>query len=97
MATGLNLPNGVALQDGNLYVAEVSRILRFDDIENNLDNPRFVVVKNDLPTETHHGWKFIDFGPDGKLYVPIGAPCNICDPAPNYATINRMNKDGTGF
>lgn len=97
LATGLNMPNGVALRNGALYVAEVSRILRFDDIENNLDKPTFVVIKDDLPTETHHGWKFIDFGPDGKLYVPIGGPCNICDRGDPYATINRMNADGTGF
>ena len=97
LAENLTMPNGVALKDGTLYVAEVSRILRFDDIQNNLDTPTFVVVKDGLPTETHHGWKFIDFGPDGKLYIPIGAPCNICDKGDPYATINRMDKDGSNF
>ena len=77
---GLNQPNGVALLKGSLYVAEVNRVLRYDDIENRLDNPPSPVVVNDsFPTDKHHGWKFIRFGPDGKLYVPVGAPCNICE------------------
>jgi glucose/arabinose dehydrogenase len=59
----------------------VNRILRYDDIDNRLDNPPApVVVTDSLPRDTHHGWKFIAFGPDGKLYVPVGAPCNICEP-----------------
>ncbi len=75
-----NMPNGVALKDGDLYVAEVNRILKFEDIENNLTlNLSPEVVYDQYPEESHHGWKFIDFGPDGKLYVPVGAPCNICE------------------
>ncbi len=75
VASGLQMPVGVAYKDGNLYVSAVSRILRFDDIERRLDNPPAPVVVTDrLPGETHHGWKFIAFGPDGKLYVPVGAP-----------------------
>lgn len=98
IAKGLKMPNGVAFRDGALYVAEVSRILRFDDIENRLDNPPTpVVVYDQYPTETHHGWKYIAFGPDGKLYVPVGAPCNICEPDEIYATITRMNPDGSGL
>lgn len=94
----LRMPNGVAFRDGSLYVAEVSRILRYDDIENRLaDPPEPVVVYDDYPTDRHHGWKFIDFGPDGKLYVPVGAPCNICDPEDPYASITRINPDGTGL
>lgn len=89
------MPNGIALKDGNLYVAEINRLLRYDDIENNLDDPKFVVIKDDFPTDRSHGWKFIAFGPDGKLYIPIGAPCNICDKGDPYATITRMNPDGT--
>lgn len=74
------MPNGVAFREGALYVAEVSRILRFDNIEDSLDKPPApVVVYDKFPDETHHGWKFIAFGPDGLLYVPVGAPCNICD------------------
>ena len=99
IVSGLNMPNGVAFKDGNLYVAEVSRIIKFSDIEKKLDNPgKPEVVYDKFPTESHHGWKYIAFGPDGKLYVPVGAPCNICEPkAPIYASINRMNADGTGL
>ncbi len=95
----LNSPNGVAFKDGSLYVAEINRILRYDDIENKLSNPpEPVVVYDKFPTETHHGWKFIAFGPDGKLYVPVGAPCNICESKDSiFATITRMNADGTGM
>lgn len=97
--TGLNMPNGVAFRDGDLYVAEVSRILKYEGIESKLDNPgEPVIVYDKFPTETHHGWKYIAFGPDGKLYVPVGAPCNICEPTdPVYAAIHRMNADGTGL
>src|SRR6267378_6165578 len=81
VASGLRSPSGVALKDGALYVAEVSRILRFDDIEAQLDaRSKPVVVTDRYPRETHHGLKFIRFGPDGRLYVPVGAPCNICEP-----------------
>jgi len=99
IASGLNSPNGVALRDGALYVAEVSRILRFDDIESRLENPpRPVVVTDRFPREGHHGWKFIRFGPDGWLYVPVGAPCNICEPDPNrYALISRIRPDGSAY
>lgn len=96
VADGLESPNGVAWRDGDLYVAEISRILRFEDIDSRLDNPpEPVIVTDDYPTDGHHGWKFIAFGPDGKLYVPIGAPCNICNEE-GYAVITRINPDGTG-
>lgn len=96
LATGLKMPNGVAFRDGDLYVAEVNRIIKFENIEANLENPPTpVVVYDQYPKDTHHGWKFIDFGPDGKLYVPVGAPCNICEPAEIYASITRINPDGT--
>jgi len=98
IATGLNTPNGVAIRDGALFVAELNRILRYDDIEARLGNPpEPVVVYDALPSERMHGWKFIRFGPDGKLYVPVGAPCNICDRTgedERFATITRMNPDG---
>lgn len=97
IASGLNMPNGVAFKDGDLYVAEVSRILRFPKIETDLSNPpEPVVVTDQYPGETHHGWKYIAFGPDGKLYVPVGAPCNICEPDEIYASITRINDDGSG-
>jgi glucose/arabinose dehydrogenase len=98
LAKGLNEPNGVAVKDGALYVAEVSRILRFDGIEALLKSPgRPVVVTDALPKDGHHGWKFIAFGPDGWLYVPVGAPCNICKRSDPYAAITRMKPDGTHF
>lgn len=99
VASGLQLPVGVAWRDGNLYVSAVSRVLRLDGIDKRLSNPPEPMAINDkLPTETHHGWKFIAFGPDGKLYVPVGAPCNICRPDENrYANIMRMNADGSGL
>ena len=89
----------MAWRDSSLYVSAVSRIVRLDGIDKRLDNPPEPVVVNDkLPTETHHGWKFIAFGPDGKLYVPVGAPCNICHPDENrYANLMRMNADGSGL
>ncbi|WP_291994073.1 PQQ-dependent sugar dehydrogenase [Candidatus Accumulibacter sp. ACC003] len=97
VASGLQRPVGVAYKDGSLYVSAVNRILRYDDIERRLDDPPTPVLVTDrLPSETHHGWKFIAFGPDGKLYVPVGAPCNICEPdAQRYANILRMNDDGS--
>lgn len=98
---GLNMPNGVAFKGGALYVAEVSKIWRLDNIEASLaEPPKPVLIYDSLPIDKHHGWKYIAFGPDGKLYVPIGAPCNICDDAerdPRYASICRLNPDGSGF
>ncbi len=94
----LNMPNGVAFRNGDLYVAAVNKILRYRDIENNLENPPAPeVIYDNYPEDTHHGWKYIAFGPDGKLYVPVGAPCNICEPDASkmYATITRMDPDGT--
>ena len=99
IATDLEMPNGVAVKDGDLYVAEYNRILRYDDIEKQLANPpEPVVINDDYPSEKHHGWKFIDFGPDGKLYVPVGAPCNICESEEEiFNTITRINPDGSGL
>ncbi|RDI99280.1 sorbosone dehydrogenase family protein [Dyella solisilvae] len=98
IASGLQLPVGVAFRNGDLYISAVSKILVLRDIENHLDNPPAPeVVYDKFPTETHHGWKFIAFGPDGKLYVPIGAPCNICDKDKDYAKLTRMNPDGSGL
>jgi glucose/arabinose dehydrogenase len=97
VASGLNMPNGVAIKDGNLYVAEVNRILKYKDIEQNYRKKPFPeIIRDDFPTDRHHGWKFIRFGPDGKLYVPVGAPCNIClSEDERFASIMRMNPDGS--
>lgn len=94
IAKGLHRPNGVAFKDGALYVAELSRILRFDDIENRLDNPpQPVVVFDALPKDETHGWKFLALGPDGWLYFNIGSPCNSCVPPYTHAQIVRLNTD----
>jgi glucose/arabinose dehydrogenase len=97
IAKGLNAPNGVAFKDGSLYVAEINRVLRFDKIEEQLANPpRPVVINESYPKDSHHGFKFIAFGPDGKLYIPVGAPCNVCEKKdPRYASITRMKADGS--
>ena len=99
IARNLNKPNGVAFRAGALYVAEISRVLRYDGIEFRLFSPpEPVVVNESFPKDGHHGWKFIAFGPDGLLYVPVGAPCNICERAdPRYAAILRMRPDGKGL
>lgn len=97
IASGLNTPNGVAYRQGSLYVAEIDRILRYDDIDNRLQTPPAPVIVTTLPAERHHGWRYMAFGPDDKLYVAIGAPCNVCDrDKEGYATIVRMNADGSG-
>ncbi|MDD5322373.1 MAG: PQQ-dependent sugar dehydrogenase [Methylococcales bacterium] len=97
IASGLNMPNGVAYKDGSLYVAEVNRIIRFDPINQQLANPpKPVVVYDRFPTDRHHGWKYLRFGPDNKLYTAVGAPCNICNPEKEiYASLVRLNPDGS--
>ena len=99
VASGLNMPVGVAFRSGALYVSAIDRILRLDKIEERLlQPPAPQLVTNRFPGDTHHGWKFIAFGPDGLLYVPVGAPCNVCDPDSNrYANIMRMQADGSGL
>jgi len=96
VARGLWSPNGVAYREGSLYVAEINRVIRYPDIMRHLRNPGPPVVVNDtFPARRWHGWKFIRFGPDGKLYVPVGAPCNVCvQNDPRFSTIMRMDPDG---
>ena len=97
IASGLQLPVGVAYREGALYISAVSRILRIDGIDDKLDQPgRPVVVTDRFPTETHHGWKFIAFGPDGDLYVPVGAPCNVCErDDARYYNLQKIKPDGS--
>jgi glucose/arabinose dehydrogenase len=99
LANGMNSPNGVAFKDGSLYVAEIDRILRYDNIEASLpDLPEPVVINDDYPTDGHHGWKFIRFGPDGRLYIPVGAPCNICEIEDTpYGKITSIAADGSDY
>lgn len=93
----MKVPNGIAVHDGALYVAEMTRILRYPDIEAMLPEvPQPEVVYDALPEESHHGWRYIAFGPDDKLYVSIGAPCNVCE-RDGFANISRMNADGSEF
>ncbi|MGR8934218.1 MAG: PQQ-dependent sugar dehydrogenase [Gammaproteobacteria bacterium] len=99
IASGLFKPNGVAYRSGALYVAEVNRIIRYDNILQQLAAaPKPRVVYDRLPKERWHGWKYLRFGPDGKLYTAVGAPCNICNPEKDvYASLVRLNADGSGF
>jgi glucose/arabinose dehydrogenase len=99
LGRGMNMPNGVAFRDGALYVAEVNRILRYDNIEADLSNPpEPTIINQDFPSAQHHGWKFIRFGPDGLLYVPVGAPCNVCEPPGElFSAITRLKPDGSGL
>ena len=98
---GLNQPNGLAVKDGALYVLAINKVFRFDDIENKLDNPGTGVElteKFNLPDTVHHNWKYADFGPDGKLYIQVGANCNICEINPGiHGQIRRYNADGSGM
>lgn len=99
IAEGLFMPNGVAYHKGDLYVAEVNRVIKFRNIDATYkDKPKYEIVNNTFPSDRHHGWKFIAFGPDSMLYVPVGAPCNIClMEDERYASIMRMKPDGTGL
>jgi glucose/arabinose dehydrogenase len=93
----LTQPAGVAYGNGALYVMAIDKVLRFDGIAKNADaKPEDLTAKFELPPEQHHNWKYIAFGPDKKLYVPFGAPCNICEPSKEYAQIRRYNADGSG-
>ncbi len=96
IATGLNSPNGLALHNGTLYIAEINKISKIDNVEAQLDNPpKPTVIYDDLPSDAPHGWKFLTVGPDNKLYFNIGAPCNICMPSDRHAQIRRINLDGS--
>lgn len=99
IAQGLETPNGIAYRNGSLFIAQIGRILRLDGIDAHLAKPpKPVVITDALPKFEHHGWRYIKFGPDGWLYIPIGAPCNICKrDEPTFASIARMKPDGTGL
>jgi glucose/arabinose dehydrogenase len=98
IASGLYRPNGVAFKNGTLYIMELSQLSKIDKIEDNLDNPpKPTVILDGLPKDEAHGWKYIAIGPDNKLYFEIGQPCNNCLPPEGYATMRRVNLDGTGM
>jgi glucose/arabinose dehydrogenase len=93
---GAQQPEWRRVRDGALYIAEINRILRIDNVEANLGQPAAPVVVTDAyPADFHHGWKFIGFGPDGRLYVPVGANCNTCEPAAEYSMISSIKPDGS--
>ena len=97
LVSGLYRPNGLAIKDGTLYIAELSQISKIEKVEDNLDkSPKPTVIYSDLPKDEAHGWKFIAIGPDNKLYVEIGQPCNNCLPPDTHAQIRRINLDGSG-
>ena len=92
---GMNTPNGIAFHDGDLYVAEIDRVFRYRDVEEHLEAmPEGELLDIELPSDKHHGWRYIGFGPDNKLYISIGAPCNVCEEF-EYAQIIRVNVDGS--
>ncbi|MBM3482004.1 MAG: sorbosone dehydrogenase family protein [Alphaproteobacteria bacterium] len=99
LVEGLFSPNGVAFRDGALYIAEIHRLSKIENVEARAGDERVepATVAEAFPLKQHHGWKFIRFGPDGKLYVPVGAPCNVCALEDPYGTIQRINPDGTGL
>ncbi|MEO1290149.1 MAG: PQQ-dependent sugar dehydrogenase [Chloroflexota bacterium] len=93
----LNSPNGIDLVDGDLYVAEIGQITRYDDIEDNLTSAESILITDALPEAGHHGWRYMGYAPDGMLYVAIGAPCNVCELEEMFGTIHRLNLDGTNL
>ncbi len=101
LTQGLTQPNGLAFKDGALYVLAINRVLRYDNIEDKLDNPGTPVELTDkfgLPDTVHHNWKYAAFGPDGKLYIQVGANCNACEINPGiHGQIRRYNPDGSGM
>ena len=98
IASGLDRPNGLAFKDGTLYIAEGTKISKLENIEDKLDNPpQPVVIYSDLPNHQSHGWKFLALGPDNRLYLNVGAPCNICMPPPENAQLRSIALDGSGM
>lgn len=98
MLDDMKVANGVAMHNGHLYVAEQHRITRYAAPDFDLKLPfkqMREVIYDSLPDKFHHGWRYLTFGPDNKLYVTIGAPCNICDPEGIEASIIRMDADGS--
>src|SRR5712691_1755627 len=97
IASGMDRPNGLAFHGGTLYIAEGTKVSKLEKIEDKLDNPgKPVVIYDQFPNHQSHGWKFMALGPDNKLYINVGAPCNICMPPETNGQIRRINLDGSG-
>ena len=98
LADNLKNPTGVTVYGGDLYFAEIDTIWIIKEIDNWLNSdseslPTKTVFMNNLPSETWHGFKYIDFGPDGNLYIPVGVPCNIClEPQTNDKRFAAIHK-----
>ena len=98
VAEGLNTPTGVAYYDGDLYIGEINRISKISNIGSKPNVPQETeTVSNSLPSRRHHGFKFLEIGPAGKIYFPIGAPCNVCEVEDNFGTLMRMDLDGSNL
>jgi glucose/arabinose dehydrogenase len=95
LVTGLRWPNGIALHNGTLYIAELNKVSKIDDVEHHLNDAKPTVIYSDLPSYEPHGWKFLAVGPDNRLYFNVGAPCNICMPPPTNAQIRSIKLDGS--
>ena len=105
VASGLSNPTGVALKNGNLYFSEIDKIWVVKNIDEYIENgvheeqPLKEIYTDQLPSDSWHGWKWLGFGPDGYLYVPVGAPCNIClkplQDDSRFASIHRVLQDGS--
>jgi len=92
---GLNVPNGVAWRDGWLYVAEQHRVVRYAAFNLEVvETATPEILFDGLPDDSWHGWRYIAFGPDGMLYVSVGAPCNVCEVGGLEGTIIRINPEG---
>jgi glucose/arabinose dehydrogenase len=97
IASGLDRPNGLAFHNGTLNIAEGTKVSKLEKIEDNLDNPpKPAAIYSEFPNHRSHGWKFMALGPDNKLYINVGAPCNICIPPEENSQIRRINLDGSG-
>lgn len=98
VAEGLNTPNGVAYHRGDLFVGEINRISKIQNIDAKLNGLQPTeTVTDKLPNRRHHGFKFLAIGSDDKIYLPVGAPCNVCEEEEIFGTLLKMNLDGSGM
>ena len=97
IASKLRFPTGIAFNNKSLYIGVINKILVIPEIEKNLNSPVIKVIKDDLPNDFHHGWKYLKIGKDNRIYFNIGAPCNVCEVKDPYATIASIKLDGSDF